>query len=187
VESNWKGKRGKHGEIGVCQIKPSTVDMICPGCKHVQENLSWGSQSNAVIEVQDVLKIAGYYEGNIDGIFGKLTHKAVVTFQAEHDLKQDGIVGKNTWKTLFGTAEPFATIVVQLEDPATNIRYAGLFLLWLQEYLETSDPAILSAAYNGGPRHPVVQYMLRVQKLVQREQNYFDAYEDFYYEDGKLL
>jgi len=35
-----------------------------------------------------------------DGVFGKLTHEAVVAYQKAHSLKADGIVGEKTWKSL---------------------------------------------------------------------------------------
>ena len=35
-----------------------------------------------------------------DGIFGPATHKAVIRFQLDKELKVDGIVGNNTWHML---------------------------------------------------------------------------------------
>ena len=40
-----------------------------------------------------------------DGIFGPQTHQAVVTFQAGHQLAQDGIVGQHTWGALLGAPQ----------------------------------------------------------------------------------
>jgi peptidoglycan hydrolase-like protein with peptidoglycan-binding domain len=36
-----------------------------------------------------------------DGIFGKDTKEAVIAFQKKKDLKQDGVIGKDTWTSLF--------------------------------------------------------------------------------------
>lgn len=49
--------------------------------------------------IQERLNSVGF---NIveDGIFGTKTKNAVKVFQKNRDLKQDGIVGKNTWKYL---------------------------------------------------------------------------------------
>jgi Putative peptidoglycan binding domain/Protein-glutamine gamma-glutamyltransferase len=41
----------------------------------------------------------------IDGVFGKLTHAAVVEFQTAHELEPDGKVGKLTWEALDEVAE----------------------------------------------------------------------------------
>ena len=53
-----------------------------------------------VQSVQKALKNAGYYNGSIDGKIGSKSKKAIRTFQKDHDLKVDGIVGHNTWKEL---------------------------------------------------------------------------------------
>lgn len=46
--------------------------------------------------VQTKLKRWGYYTGNVDGIFGTLTRKAVRYFQSKNGLAVDGIVGPKT-------------------------------------------------------------------------------------------
>ena len=51
-------------------------------------------------DVQKALKKAGYYNGNIDGKFGKQSQSAVVAFQKDHHLETDGIVGRKTWSAL---------------------------------------------------------------------------------------
>ena len=75
-------------------------------------------------------------------------------------------------------------------DPYATIDYAvGQCLAGRGDiiYVLPGHVEDIAAAYNGGPGHPVVQYMLRVQQVAQREQDYFDACEDFYYENGNLL
>jgi murein L,D-transpeptidase YcbB/YkuD len=39
----------------------------------------------------------------VDGYFGPSTRAAVRTFQREHGLEVDGLVGSNTWSALFGS------------------------------------------------------------------------------------
>lgn len=51
-------------------------------------------------EVQEALKISGYYDGAIDGKLGSGSQKAIKDFQMDHDLQSDGIVGKKTWAEL---------------------------------------------------------------------------------------
>ena len=55
-----------------------------------------GSRGNEVRQIQKKLKNWGYYEGQIDGIFGSETKKAVIAFQKKNGLTADGIAGKNT-------------------------------------------------------------------------------------------
>ena len=59
-----------------------------------------GMEDDAVTTVQQLLAANGYYTGDCDGIFGELTKRAVIAFQADKGLKADGEVGGKTWKTL---------------------------------------------------------------------------------------
>ena len=52
------------------------------------------------VPVQAVQKILGGL--TVDGLFGPLTHQAVVRFQAANNLGQDGVVGVHTWGALLG-------------------------------------------------------------------------------------
>lgn len=49
-----------------------------------------------VREAQRLLTEQGYNCGEIDSIFGKKTDIATKNFQHDHNLKEDGIIGKNT-------------------------------------------------------------------------------------------
>ncbi|MCT7950182.1 peptidoglycan-binding protein [Ancylothrix sp. C2] len=62
--------------------------------------LRLGSTGNAVRTIQDVLKEAGFYYGQIDGVFGPVTEAAVRNLQHSFNLIQDGIVGPRTWWAL---------------------------------------------------------------------------------------
>ncbi len=59
-----------------------------------------GSTGAQVRTIQDKLKRWGYYNGEVDGIFGSATRKAVVAFQKKNGLAADGIVGPNTLRAL---------------------------------------------------------------------------------------
>ena len=50
--------------------------------------------------LQVVLKNYGYYTSKIDGDFGPASKKALKEFQSSNNLVSDGILGKNTCKTL---------------------------------------------------------------------------------------
>lgn len=56
--------------------------------------------SASVSDVQRALKNAGFYKGTIDGKIGQQTKKAVESFQRQHNLTADGIVGRRTWEEL---------------------------------------------------------------------------------------
>ena len=58
--------------------------------------LSLGSRGERVALIQQRLKDWGYYSGDVDGIFGRGTHNAVVRFQRHNNLAVDGQVGKKT-------------------------------------------------------------------------------------------
>ena len=45
-----------------------------------------------MIKVQQALELLGYYDGPIDGDFGKGTTAAVKAFQKKRGMKADGIV-----------------------------------------------------------------------------------------------
>jgi peptidoglycan hydrolase-like protein with peptidoglycan-binding domain len=56
--------------------------------------------SSIVRVLQRDLDAAGYPPGGLDGLYGPRTRRAVVAFQAAHDLQVDGIVGPRTWAAL---------------------------------------------------------------------------------------
>lgn len=58
--------------------------------------LSMGSRGERVALIQQRLKEWGYYTGDVDGIFGRGTHNAVVRFQRQNKLSADGQVGSKT-------------------------------------------------------------------------------------------
>lgn len=60
----------------------------------------YGSRGQTVIEIQTRLKNWGYYNGNVDGIYGYQTYTAVKYFQRKNGLNPDGIVGDRTLAAL---------------------------------------------------------------------------------------
>lgn len=63
--------------------------------------LSSGSSGDEVKRMQQRLKDLGFYEGEIDGDFGKGTKNAVMLFQKQHNLSADGIAGSMTLTKLY--------------------------------------------------------------------------------------
>lgn len=56
----------------------------------------YGSRGDEVKQIQEKLKRWGYYNGNIDGIYGSQTLAAVKAFQKKNGLTVDGIAGEKT-------------------------------------------------------------------------------------------
>ncbi len=63
-------------------------------------SLKLGATGDKVKELQQWLTDYGYYSGNIDGVFGADTEKAVKSFQEESGLIVDGVVGNDTKKAM---------------------------------------------------------------------------------------
>lgn len=82
--------------------------------------LKQGSRGEQVKTMQKKLKNWGYYNGAVDGIFGKQTKTAVIRFQKNNGLTADGIVGAKTLSALgmssssSGTTSSYSNSDVQL-------------------------------------------------------------------------
>ncbi|MEG4839456.1 MULTISPECIES: peptidoglycan-binding protein [unclassified Microcoleus] len=64
-----------------------------------------GDSGPQVAQLQKTLQNAGYFRGKATGFYGSLTQAAVKKFQAENNLKVDGIVGPKTLSALKGKPE----------------------------------------------------------------------------------
>ena len=58
------------------------------------------------IEIQTILKNAGFYAGNIDGKIGPKSKQAIEDFQKANGLKVDGKVGPKTWEVMSKYSSP---------------------------------------------------------------------------------
>lgn len=70
----------------------------------------------AAEQIQQALKNAGFYDGEIDGKIGPRTKKAIEGFQAQNNLKVDAKVGPQTWgrlKEYLNAAVPVVTDEIQ--------------------------------------------------------------------------
>ncbi|MDJ0532784.1 MAG: peptidoglycan-binding domain-containing protein, partial [Xenococcaceae cyanobacterium MO_207.B15] len=65
------------------------------------------ASGNDIKELQQRLQDLGYYSGELDGDFGKLTDLAVKDFQKDYfgANEADGKVGPITWKKLWGDTQ----------------------------------------------------------------------------------
>lgn len=62
--------------------------------------LKQGMEDVSVVTIQQLLAARGYYTGDCDGIFGELTKRTVMSYQADNGLDTDGEVGGQTWAAL---------------------------------------------------------------------------------------
>lgn len=102
-------KNKKHIVIAIIASIILVISLITTGViiyKNKQQNITvetlskYGSRGSEVTQIQTKLKRWGYYSGNIDGIYGTQTVKAVKYFQRKNGLTADGIAGPATLKAM---------------------------------------------------------------------------------------
>ena len=64
-------------------------------------NKTWEALSCEISSIQSQLKNKGYNPGSIDGIAGEITYEAILKFQRDNGLIDDGMIGEKTKKILF--------------------------------------------------------------------------------------
>lgn len=85
------------GPVPVPQPPPQPPPPALSEVTVIVPQLEQGVQGPSVTALQRLLTDVA-----VDGIFGPVTHAAVVQFQGAHGLAQDGIVGVHTWGSLCG-------------------------------------------------------------------------------------
>jgi peptidoglycan hydrolase-like protein with peptidoglycan-binding domain len=78
--------------------------------------LQAGSEGTSVRELQALLRLLGYYNGPVDGLYRDSTATAVTAFQQAAGLPADGVVGSATWNRLL----PAASSVSASRDSAST-------------------------------------------------------------------
>lgn len=61
-----------------------------------------GMKGDYVLPVQIILKGLGYYSDKLDKSAGNNTSKAILKYQKERGLSQDGVFGEKCWKSFLG-------------------------------------------------------------------------------------
>lgn len=93
--------------IFVTEVGEATCRAVCNylGVEYISRNVEnystirLNSSGNFVTILQYLLNQYGY-NLSLDGRFGTRTQNAVINFQKNNGLTQDGIVGRNTWQAL---------------------------------------------------------------------------------------
>jgi N-acetylmuramoyl-L-alanine amidase len=79
-----------------------------------------GSQGSEVSELQAMLKLLGYYNATVDGIYSEGTANAVQAFQKAAGIGADGIAGAETWNRLLPAAPAIAASSSPAPKPPTE-------------------------------------------------------------------
>lgn len=91
----------------------------------VRPALKFGNRGSEVRELQAALKLLGFYDDNVDGVFSQSTAVAVAKFQETVGVNPDGVVGQDTWNRLFPVATGGMESAIDnntptVETPQTN-------------------------------------------------------------------
>ncbi|HHP7246240.1 MAG TPA: peptidoglycan-binding domain-containing protein, partial [Elainellaceae cyanobacterium] len=78
-------------------------------------------RSEAVAEAQALLAQLGYYDGNIDGIYGVRTEAAVSKFQRDAGLPSDGQINQQTWQRLLATRDQAPPVLPDSSESASAL------------------------------------------------------------------
>jgi len=90
----------KRSSIRLLAALVCAVLIVLASVQPAQAAVYWGSRGEQVRRVQQKLRQWGYYDGEVDGVFGQGTHDAVVYFQKRNGLTADGVVGEKTLDAL---------------------------------------------------------------------------------------
>ena len=86
--------------------------------------LRQGASGGEVKELQRRLKEWGYYNGAVDGVYGKGTVEAVKKFQKKNGLTADGVAGLDTFKAL-GMNESVKVLEGEKKTPSSSGSNSG--------------------------------------------------------------
>lgn len=86
----------------------------------LSKTLRRGATGTDVTSVQSRLAALGYYTGSIDGVYGSGTIVAVKKFQLRNGLKNDGLVGAQTYAKLMASDAVASAAVIASGGVAAN-------------------------------------------------------------------
>ena len=86
----------------------------------VRPALKFGNRGFEVRELQAALKLLGFYDDNVDGVFSQSTAVAVSKFQEVAGITPDGVVGQDTWNRLFPVASGAMESAIDSNTPTVD-------------------------------------------------------------------
>ena len=112
------------------------------GSPSVKPTLRKGSKGNTVRELQTMLLKLGYDLGScgIDGDFGKATEAAVKSFQSDHRLEVDGVVGPVTYGELERAVN---SVSVKPKEVSYSVTITGLDLTQAQALVNNYPGSVM--------------------------------------------
>lgn len=171
IESDYRhDARGAAGEVGMFQVKPSTVLTVTGGVDPyagVRRTYQFGSTGPEVAQIQGALNERGA-SLIVDGRWGANTERAVRDYQRAHGLVVDGVAGHNTLAVLGLSDLAGRSIRDALRDPFVNTIWAAEVLVWCRSYLGRAEHGVMLMCFNQGPGSQAVRYMRRVFEEMDR-------------------
>lgn len=98
-EGNDSSSLKRFATVSYQTQKPST-ESSTPKNNRNSNILKKGDEGAQVRALQERLRVAGFYYGNSNGVFGPITEEAVKQFQEAYKLDVDGVVGPATQQKL---------------------------------------------------------------------------------------
>ncbi|WP_031513033.1 L,D-transpeptidase family protein [Desulfofalx alkaliphila] len=114
--TNKPGSIGSYASHGCIRMHNHKVEQLYPWVEpntpvyivgnpfgvpgHTHRTLCRGERGSDVVVVQDYLKRHGYYQQEVDGIFGGGMEQAVLDFRADHNLPRDNQVDYEMYKAM---------------------------------------------------------------------------------------
>ena len=102
MSEKWKQNKRKVMAVVILTLLAIgiAISLFCFSNNEVEALSKYGSRGSEVTQIQTKLKRWGYYNGNIDGIYGSQTVEAVKYFQRKNGLAVDGIAGPRTLEAM---------------------------------------------------------------------------------------
>ena len=163
--------------------------------------ISYGSSGDDVKELQRLLNSNGY-SLDVDGQWGDLTEDAVRKYQKQSGLTVDGIVGTNTWGSLYGGNKTATTTPTTPTEPKS---YSDIDLTKYDSGYQKSDDVIQAETNKSNAENAVTNYGdfaysnqsdldAIMNRILNREEFSYDLngdalyqqYKDKYIQQGKM-
>lgn len=102
---------------------PTAAAQASPAPEFTRTMKSGCTRGDDVMALQARLAELGYFTGEVCGIFGPETTKAVTTFQKEHGFKADGVVGSQTFAAIYGVKPTFGFYRMKITNSAGERKF----------------------------------------------------------------